>query len=161
MFEDDTQVGSVAVVQDIAEQRLAQAMLAEAEARHREGEALTHTGRWQWDLATGAVQWSVELHRIYGIDPLDFDGTFDAQLACVHEDDRDQLRAAIDRSITKGRATDEEFRIVRPNGEVRWVHTRAEPTIDQAGDVIALRGVGQDITDRRLETPTSRADPRP
>ena len=124
-------------------------MLAEAEARLREGEALTHVGRWQWDVATNAVQWSDEYHRIHGVDPLDFDGTFDAHLACIHEDDRPRVRAAVERSITTGRAAQEEYRIVRPDGEIRSVHTRAEPTIDSTGAVVGLRGVGQDITEDR------------
>ena len=149
VFERGTHVGSVAVVRDITEQRLAQAMLAEAEARLREGEALTHVGRWQWDVATNAVQWSDEYHRIHGVDPLDFDGTFDAHLACIHEDDRPRVRAAVERSITTGRAAQEEYRIVRPDGEIRSLHTRAEPTIDSAGAVVGLRGVGQDVTEDR------------
>jgi len=149
VFEHGASLGSVAVVRDITEQRLAQAMLAEAEARLREGEALTHVGRWQWDVATDAVQWSDEYHRIHGVDPLDFDGTFDAHLACIHEDDRARVHAAIEHSIATGRATQEEYRIVRPDGVIRSVHTRAEPTLDAAGDVVGLRGVGQDVTESR------------
>ena len=137
------------MVRDITEQRLAQAMLAEAEARLRESEALAHVGRWQWDVATNAVQWSDEFHRIHGVDPLDFDGTFDAHLACVHQADRARVHAAIERSVVTGRAAHEEYRIVRPDGEIRWIDTRAEPTIDSAGDVVALRGIGQDVTEHR------------
>ena len=60
-------------------------------------------------------------------------------------------RAAVERSIATGRAAQEEYRIVRPDGEIRSVYTRAEPTIDSAGEVVGLRGVGQDITeDRRV-----------
>jgi PAS domain S-box-containing protein len=148
VFDRGAHLGSVAVIRDITEQRLAQAMLAEAEARLREGEALTHVGRWQWDVATNAVQWSDEYHRIHGVDPLDFDGTFDAHVACIHEDDRARVRAAVERSIATGRAAQDEYRIVRPDGEIRSVQTRAEPTIDSAGAVVGLRGVGQDITEK-------------
>ena len=70
----------------------------------------------------------------------------------VHAGDRDRVRAAVLRSVATGRAADEEYRIVRPDGEERWLHTRAEPTINSAGDVVALRGVGQDITDKRRGT---------
>ena len=149
VFHCDAHLGSVAVVRDVTEQRLAQAMLAEAEARLREGEALAHVGRWQWDVATDAVQWSDEFHRIHGVDPLDFDGTFDAHLACIHEADRARVRTAVHNAIATGRAMNEGYRIVRPDGEVRSIHTRAEPTIDSAGDVVGLRGVGQDITEHR------------
>jgi PAS domain S-box-containing protein len=149
VFDRATHLGSVAVVRDVTEQRLAQAMLAEAEARLRESEALAHVGRWNWDVATNAVQWSDEFHRIHGVDPLDFDGTLDAHVTCIHEADRARVLAAVENSIATGRATHEEYRIVRPDGEIRSILTRAEPTIDSAGHVVGLRGVGQDITDHR------------
>ena len=103
VFDRGSYLGSVAVVRDITEQRLAQAMLAEAEARLREGEALAHVGRWHWDVATDAVQWSDEFHRIHGVDPLDFDGTFDAHLACIHEADR-RPRARRGRELDRDRS---------------------------------------------------------
>ena len=61
--------GAAAVARDLTEQRLAQATLAETEARMREGESLAHVGRWLWDIGSGTVQWSDELHRIHGVDP--------------------------------------------------------------------------------------------
>jgi len=149
VHDGDVRVGTVAVLQDITEQRLAQAMLGEAEARLREGESLAHIGRWQFDVATGVVQWSDGFHAIHGVDPLDFEGTLDAQLAYVHPDDRDGVRATVDHSVASGRAFDEEYRVVRPDQEIRWLHTRAEPTIDSAGTVVGLRGIAQDVTDRR------------
>ena len=74
-------VAAVLIGRDITEQRLAQASLAEVEARVRESEALANVGSWLWDLRTGTVQWSDEFHRIHGVDPLDFDGTLEAHLA--------------------------------------------------------------------------------
>ena len=68
------------VARDVTEQHLAQATLAEIDARLEEAEALSHVGSWLWDLRTGAVQWSTEFHRIHGIDPLDFAGTFESYM---------------------------------------------------------------------------------
>jgi PAS domain S-box-containing protein len=152
VMTDDRRVGIVAVVQDISEQRLTQTMLGEAEARLREGEALAHVGRWLWDVATGAVQWSDEFHRIHGVDPLEFDGTFEAHVGFVHPDDRERVLAALEYSVVSGRAFDEEYRLVRPNGELRRILSRAEPTMDSAGEVVGLRGIGQDVTDRSIDS---------
>ncbi|MDQ1358374.1 MAG: fold, partial [Acidimicrobiaceae bacterium] len=44
---------------------------------------------------------------------------------------------------------EDEYRIIRPGGEHRWVYARAEPTVGSAGDVVGLRGISQDVTDRR------------
>ena len=74
-------VAAVVIARDVTEQRLAQAALAEVEGRLEEGEALAHVGSWLWDVRTGAVQWSTEFHRIHGVDPLDFDGTFESYSA--------------------------------------------------------------------------------
>ena len=92
MDEDDQVVGTIVVARDVTEQHLAQATLAEVESRLEEGEALAHVGSWLWDVRTGAVQWSAEFHRIHGVDPIDFDGTFDSFFNFIHEDDQAACR---------------------------------------------------------------------
>jgi PAS domain S-box-containing protein len=148
---DDEPVASILIARDITEQRLAQATLAEVETRVRESEAMAHVGSWLWDLRTGAVQWSDEFHRIHGVDPLEFDGTFESHIASVHSDDQSRVRAAIEESVVTGRPFEDEYRIVRPDREIRIVHARAEPTVGSAGSVLGLRGIGQDVTDRRTD----------
>jgi PAS domain S-box-containing protein len=145
-------VGSVVIVRDVTEQRLAQATLAEVEARLEEGEALANVGSWLWDLRTGAVQWSAEFHRINGVDPLDFDGTLESHLELVHPADRDPVRAAMEQAVVSGRPFDSEYRVVRPDHQVRRLHVRAQPTIGSAGSAVGLRGIGLDVTDRPVGT---------
>jgi PAS domain S-box-containing protein len=145
-------IGAVAVAHDITEQRLAQARLAEVEALMREAEALVPVGRWLWDVRSGEVQWSGGFHRIHRLDPMDFEGTIEAHIACAHPDDRDRLRTAVTEAVSTARPCDLEYRIVRGDGEVAWVHARAEPTLDSAGTVAGLRGVGQDVTERHTRS---------
>jgi PAS domain S-box-containing protein len=140
-------VGSVTIVRDVTEQRLAQATLSEVDARMKEGEALAHVGSWLWDLRTGAVQWSAEFHRIHGVDPWEFDGTFESYLALVHPDDRVELRAAMVESVQSGRTFHGEYRVVRPADSIHVVQVRAQPTFGSAGNAVGLRGIGQDVTD--------------
>jgi PAS domain S-box-containing protein len=150
VFDADGHVAASALVaRDITEQRLAQATLAEIDNHEREREALAHVGSWLWDLRTGAVQWSDELHRIHGVDPLDFEGTLEAHLGRVHPEDEVRVRAGMEQAVASGGPFEDEYRIVRPGGELRWVLSRAEPTIGSAGVVVGLRGIGQDVTDRR------------
>jgi PAS domain S-box-containing protein len=133
--------GVSSVARDITEQQLAQANLAEMEHRLSEAEAAAHTGRWLWDVATGAVQWSDELHRITGVSPKEFEGTIEAHLAPVHAEDRAAVRAAIEESVQTGRPFDAEYRIVDAAGDVRWLYGRGEVTISSTGAVIGVRGV--------------------
>ena len=134
------------VVRDVTEQHLAQATLAEVEDRLREAERLSGTGSWLWDRRTDSVQWSDEHHRIHGRDPMAFDGTIDAHLRCIHDDDREAVRDAINRAIDSGHPFEAEYRVVLPDGDVRRVYTRAEPTMGSAGTVVGLRGIGREVT---------------
>ena len=137
----------VVIARDVTEQHLAQGTLAEMEARLQEGEALAHVGSWLWDLRTGAVQWSREFHRIHGVDPLDFDGTFESHLAVIHADDRGSARTAMEGSIASGRPFSHEYRIIRPDQQVRILRVRAQPSLGSAGTSVGLRGIGQDVTE--------------
>jgi PAS domain S-box-containing protein len=143
-------IGTVSIVQDLTERRLAQASLAEVEARVKGGEAQTHVGRWLWDVGTDAVQWSDELHRIHGVDPLEFSGTLDGHLSCSHPDDRDGLREVMAAAVASGHPFEHEYRILRPDGEERRIYLRGEPAMSSAGAVIGLRGIAQDITEEQL-----------
>jgi PAS domain S-box-containing protein len=153
--EGERLVGAVVIARDVTEQRLEQATLAEVEARLEEGEALAHVGSWLWDLRTGSVQWSAEFHRIHGVDPLDFDGTFDSHLGLIHPEDRAPVRAAMEESVESGRSFEDEYRIIRADQQVRIVRARGHPTIGSAGRAVGLRGIGQDVT----ELPAPRSSP--
>jgi PAS domain S-box-containing protein len=146
--ENNLPAGTVVVARDVTEQRLTQATLAEVEGRLEEGEALAHVGSWLWDVRTGAVQWSTEFHRIHGVDPSQFDGTFESHVAIAHPGDRDRVRAQMERSVESGRPWHDEYRIVRPDGAVRVVRVRAQPALGSARTAVGLRGIGQDVTDR-------------
>jgi PAS domain S-box-containing protein len=139
----------VLIARDISEQRIAQAGLAEIDARIRESEALTHVGSWLWDLRTDAVQWSDEFHRIHGIDPLDFGGTFDAHVEAIHDDDRLRVRTKMQTAVASAHAFEDEYRVVRPDHEVREIYVRGHPAAGSAGAIVGLRGIGQDVTGRR------------
>lgn len=156
-------VGVSVIARDLTEEREALATLAAAEARLREGEALAHVGGWVLDVATGSVQWSAEMHRIHGLDPVEFEGTLEGHLRLVHDDDRASVEVAIARTLTGQEANDAEYRIVRRDGCTRWLFSRAEAVFGAPGangsprkerpervpPVIGLRGICQDVTERR------------
>jgi PAS domain S-box-containing protein len=114
VFDDQRRlVTSVAIARDITEQRLAQATLAEIETRVREAEALAHVGGWLWDIGTNSVQWSDELHRIHGIDPLEFEGTLQAHLNCIHPEDRHRVQERMHEAVTSLRPFEDPHRRLR------------------------------------------------
>jgi PAS domain S-box-containing protein len=145
---DGTVSGAAAVAHDLTERRLAQATLAETEARLQEGEALAHVGRWLWDVGSDAVQWSEQVHHMHGVDPWDFGADLPAHVAHIVPQDRDRVLHALKQAVADGRPFEEEYAIVRPDGEVRRLYARAEPTMGATGAVVGLRGVIHDTSAR-------------
>ena len=138
--------GVVVLARDLTEQRLAQATLAEIEARLQAGEAMSHTGSWLLDFRTGVVQWTTEFHRIHGVDPLDFGGTVESYLETIHPEDRAALSDAIEKAASSARPFEAEYRVWSKEPErTRRVQVRAEPAIGSDGRVVGLRGIGQEV----------------
>jgi PAS domain S-box-containing protein len=151
--------GWVMVARDVTEQHLAQATLAEIDARLEEGEALSHVGSWLWDLRTGAVQWSLEFHGIHDVDPLDFAGTFEAYMGLIVPEDRDGVGAAMTESVRSSRPLDLEYRIRDADEKPRIIRILANPTVGSDGKAVGLRGIGHDVTDQSgASTPASGGD---
>jgi diguanylate cyclase (GGDEF)-like protein/PAS domain S-box-containing protein len=142
--------GVTALARDVTEQKLAQATLAESEAKLQEAQALAHVGTFVWDVATGMLQWSEELYRIHGVDPLDFDGTLDRYLALVAVEDQEAVRRGTRDAVGMTRMLELEYQIVRSGGDRRWVYLKAEPVVAPGIGTVGLRGICQDITERKL-----------
>jgi PAS domain S-box-containing protein len=79
------------------------------------------TGLWEWNVGTGAVTWSAECYRIFGLTPYDFDGTAAGFGRLLFPGDRERVWAAVRGAVDQRTRYEAEFRIVRPDGEVRWV----------------------------------------
>jgi PAS domain S-box-containing protein len=106
-------------------------------------------GTWQYTLRTGAVSWSSGLEAIHGYRPGEFPGTFDAFRREIHPDDRDRVLQAISEAVAERRDHHVEYRIVRPDGTVRWVEGRGQLFLDAAGQPDRMIGVCVDTTERR------------
>jgi PAS domain S-box-containing protein len=105
-------------------------------------------GIWQYDYALDLVSWSEEEFRIFGVSPDTFQPTFANFLELVHPDDRDSMLAA-DNKAALGKPMNFKHRIVRPDGEVRYVHEQAQIVIrDEQGGHPILIGTTLDITAR-------------
>jgi PAS domain S-box-containing protein len=108
-----------------------------------------HAGFWYWDIPTGKLTWSAELYRLFGLSPT-VTASFDAWLGIIHEEDREPAMAKITRSIEAKKALENEFRIVRPDGEVRWIGAWGDTRDDEAGKPLRMSGICIDISERKL-----------
>lgn len=143
-------VGSVATVEDITVQRSAEHALIRSEAELAEAQRIAHIGSWTWSFADNIQLRSAEFCRIYGVRSSGHYSTVDKFLAPVHPDDRKGLLDKITCAIQHGTGYELTHRILRPNGEVRVIHTQTIVEFDEAGRPALIRGADQDVTDRRV-----------
>ena len=143
-------------VQDITErkrsdeelQSLSQ-KLEESNARLEEAQRVAHVGYWIWDLATNHVTFSNETCRIYGLEPQEDPIDLETIRELIHPEDRECVFENADRAVRDGVHIETEHRVVRPNGEVRIVHSPGDLKRDVSGQPYQLFGTCQDITDRK------------
>ncbi|MFI7586395.1 PAS domain S-box protein [Spongisporangium articulatum] len=121
--------------------------IAQRSARMEAAERIAGFGVWNWDLTTGLVTWSEQMHRIFGTDPGTFDGTLDTYLSYVHEGDRTWVNETVGEALKHGQNYEMQHRIVRTDGEVRIFHVHGGAEFDAAGTMVRLAGTGQDVTD--------------
>src|SRR5581483_2828113 len=114
-----------------------------------EAQRLASLGSWVWDVAANRVIWSDTLYEIFGVGPRAFQGTYEDFLARVHPDDREAVKSAIEAAFRSGGDFRVEERILRPDGEIRFLQGSGKAIADERGRVVRLLGVCQDVTDRR------------
>jgi PAS domain S-box-containing protein len=104
-------------------------------------------GAWEWLVPEGRVLWSERLERIHGLEPGAFGGTFEAYQHDIHPDDRTLVLETVKRTLS-GEPHRLRYRIIRPDGEVRWLEARATLLLDAAGAPHRVIGICSDITER-------------
>jgi PAS domain S-box-containing protein len=129
--------------QDITERKMNEEALRAKEQDLAEAQRLAHVGSWEWDIDSGAIHWSEELYRIYGLDP--------TQPAPAFEDlpklYTPQTWNRMQQAMAANSLPDMDMELIRPDGSKRWIHTTFDTTRDKAGVITKLRGVSQDITE--------------
>ena len=138
--------GSVGAFVDITARRETERALVESRERLLRAQRAARVGLWESDLVSGAGSWTDEAWTIYGRQPGDFPITHENWLLCVHPDDRIRTAAAIETSQALGRYHD-EFRVIDPDGGVRWVESRGQFIFNDATQPVRMLGTLLDITE--------------
>jgi len=142
--------------QDITDRKRAEEALRrmshsvqESNARLEEAQRIAHVGHWEWKIETGRLTWSDETYRIYGMAPQERPIDIAILREMIHPEDRESMFRKAEESLLSGVRADAEHRIVRPSGEVRTVHSRADAKRDASGRPYQMFGTVQDITERK------------
>ena len=136
---------------DITERVRAEQTLRASEEHLRLAQEAAGIGTWEWDLATGRTHWSPQMFRLIGRDPTEARDADHYALwrRVVHPDDREAVVATARAHSHRAGPFALEFRILRPDGEIRWINARGNVLPDSSGNPRRMFGVNIDITERK------------
>ena len=133
----------------LSEVLLVSSDLQDSKAKLEEAQRIAHIGYWEWDLPSNRVIWSDEAYRIYGLRPQEYPINIAVVEKVIHPEDLEFVFRVAEEAIRGGVRTDVEHRIIRPNGELRTVHSQGDVKKDASGRPFQMFGTIQDITDRK------------
>jgi PAS domain S-box-containing protein len=133
---------------DAVERTRAEAALREQQTRLRLALEASAGGSWTWDLCTNDIYWDDVFRGHFGFTP-DERPSFETWLARVHPEDRPTMRGGLDQTLQTSDSWDHTYRVVRPDGIVRWLQSLGRAERDPTGRATRLAGLELDITERR------------
>ncbi len=141
--------GYFVMVHDVTERVRAQEALRESEERLRLALAAGQMGAWDVDLATGRTCWDAKEFALLGFPDGSVPPSPQAFYQHVHPDDHALIRQAVQRAVERTGDMDYEFRVIHPDGEIRWLAARGQVLKDDQGRAVRIVGVNYDVTQRK------------
>lgn len=148
----DTPEGPTIIVnsRDVTKRHKRLNKLRKQQIKLTEAQRIAKVGSWEWNInEEPEVEWSDELYRIFGIKSEDFDQKYDTYISHVHPDDRDRVEAEIKRAYKNKKLFAFQHRIIRPDGELRYVSCRGSLIKEKIGNPAKMIGIIQDITEQK------------
>jgi PAS domain S-box-containing protein len=136
----------IGTVIDITARKRAEEALAESEARLRLALDATGIGLWEWDIVNDRLWWSPEQERLYGLEPGTFGGRVADFLAFREPGAKLHQRLA---DLGRGETVRNDVRIIRRDGQIRWIHAISRPMLDAEGRLVRVTGANLDITEMK------------
>lgn len=135
---------------DITDRKQTELAWRESELQLRMALNVSQMGTWDWNLKTNLITWSERTEEIFGYAPSTFDGTYEGFINRIHPEDRDKFIQACSQSLEKKIPCSLEYRLLLPDGIIRWVAEKGDFLFDDRGQPLRLSGVMMDITERKL-----------
>ena len=136
---------------DITERKQTEQALQQSEQRLKIALKAAEMGTWDWNILTNEVTWSDKNEQLFGLAPGTFRGTYEAFQECVHPEDREATDQVVSRAVEEKKDYEQEYRIIRPDGSIRWIMGKSQLFCDETG-LVAVRMIGttRDITEQKL-----------
>ncbi len=146
--------GIVANSRDIKERKQVEEALRESEQKFRQLAENIHEVFWMTDISKSdpndqkSVYVSPAYQEIWGYNPEDIYENASQWIEAIHPDDRERVKHEFAQKLLKG-GFDFQYRIIRPDGTLRWIRDRGFPVKSQSGDLVRITGLAQDITEQK------------
>lgn len=137
-----------AVCRDLTEIKAHEAALIKNQQQLSEAQEIGRMGHWYWRVGHERIDFSDQIYRIFGLGRDQFTPSLEGMNAVLHRRDRGRMAQAFQRAMIEQRDYEMEFRIIRPDGQSRFILLQGRCELDDEGDVKALFGIMQDITER-------------
>jgi PAS domain S-box-containing protein len=128
----------------------AEAALNDLRLRVDNAQQLANMGDYDWHIPTDTNRWSDQLYRIYGYEPQSFNASYERFLSFLHPDDRESIQAIHQEALATGEPYQMTERIIRPDGELRYLASNGQVLFDESGAPVRMRGTCIDVTERVL-----------
>ncbi|MBT5674867.1 MAG: PAS domain S-box protein [Rhodospirillaceae bacterium] len=137
------------VVHDVTERKKAERALRKSESRLAEAQEIASLGHWEWEIESNTLYWSHGIYEMFGRNREQFEATYPNFIETIHPEDRDLVTGGVNDAL-EGRAPYAmEHRVVRPDGEIRWVFERARVFRDNDGKPYRMVGTVLNISERK------------
>jgi PAS domain S-box-containing protein len=152
LIEMATHLARLAIERDRAEEALRR-----SEGFLADGQRISHTGSWGWNLATREVFWSDEQARMFGFDPARIEPTVELYLERIHPEDQSRVRQILHDATSQRREYTTEYRVLLPDGSIKHFKSIGRPVVKKSGEKNEYIGISMDITESKRAADAVRA----
>ena len=135
---------------DMTERKQAEEAVRQAHERLAFAQQAAGAGSWEWDMKTGKLEWSPELFHLFGLDPAKTEASLDVWRETMHPEDRPAVDGNLNAAIREHTKVVNEYRIVLPAGDIRWIRAVGETNYADDGTPVRMAGLCFDITQRKV-----------
>ncbi len=138
-----------AIAHDITEHKETEQKIIESERRLNQAQEVAQIGSWEYDIESDEISWSKQMYRIVGRDLKKWSPSLEKHKTFLRENDWNRFSKVTHEAVQKGIPYDEDFEIVLPSGEIRYVHSIGKPVVNGKSETERIIGTTQDITELR------------